>query len=68
MISALPASPTIGEISRRTGYPIHRVRYVIESRGIRPASRAGIANVYTEADVQHIASELRRIDEERAGL
>ena len=67
MIS-LPSAPTIGEISRRTGYPIHRVRYVIESRGIRPASRAGIANVYTEADVQHIASELRRIDEERAGL
>jgi predicted transcriptional regulator len=64
---ALPAAPTIGEISRRTGYPIHRVRYVIESRGIRPASRVGIANVYTEADVQHIASELRRIGEERTG-
>jgi DNA-binding transcriptional MerR regulator len=65
MIGEVLVAPTVGEISRRTGYAIHRIRYVIDSRGIRPASRAGVANVYSEADVQRIASELRRIDEDR---
>jgi len=59
------AMPTLGEIARRLGQPVHRIAYVIRSRGITPAATAGNARVFTEADVDHISSELRRIDQER---
>ena len=62
LISSLP---TVGEIARRLGVPLHRVEYVILSRNLRPSGRAGNARVFTEADVAHIASELRRIDEQK---
>ena len=67
MFAPVPTALTIGEIARRLGHPPHRVEYVIDSRGIRPASRAGHIRVFTEADLSRIASELRRIDEEREG-
>lgn len=59
--------PTVGEIARRIGYPLHRVEYVIRSREIHPTGRAGNARVFTDMDVARIASELRRIDDERQG-
>ena len=62
LISSLP---TVGEIARRLGVPLHRVEYVILSRNLRPSGRAGNARVFSEADVAHIASELRRIDEQK---
>jgi hypothetical protein len=62
-----PAFPTVGEIARRLGVPVHRVVYVIESRRIRPMGWAGNAKVFSEADVQHIASELRRIERDKGG-
>src|SRR5262245_58897155 len=43
--------PTVGEIARRLGQPVHRVEYVIRSRHIRPASRAGNCRVFAEDDV-----------------
>ena len=49
------------------GKPIHCVDYVIRTRGIKPIGRAGNANIYAETDIPYIASELRRIDEEREG-
>ena len=52
---------TVGEIARRTGSHIHQVEYVVRAREIRPASRAGNARVFSETDVERIASELRRI-------
>ena len=65
-----PAStnvPTVGEIARRVGAPIHRVEYIIRARHIEPCGWAGNARVFTEADVEHIASELRRIEDEQGG-
>lgn len=64
----VPTLPTVGEISRRIGVPIHRVEYVIQSRGIHPAGRAGNLRVYTDADVAHIESELRRIAADRGEI
>ncbi|MCH8808192.1 MAG: hypothetical protein IH986_19180 [Planctomycetes bacterium] len=58
--------PTVGEIARRLNKPLHRVEYIIDARRIRPEGRAGNARVFSEAAVERIASELRRIDEERA--
>ena len=54
--------PTVGEIARRLGEPIHRIEYVIRSRRITPRKRAGNARVFGEDSVELIANELRRID------
>ncbi len=65
----MPASvailPTVGTIARRLNVPLHRIEYIIEARRIRPEGRAGNARVFSEAAVERMASELRRIDEER---
>ena len=61
----VPVAATVGAIARRLGEPVHRIQYVIASRGIQPISKAGSCYVYSEAAVARIASELRRIDEER---
>ena len=64
----VPHLLTVGEIARRLGVPLHRVEYVLRTRGqVRPLGRAGHARVYSESDVRFIASELRRIDEEKGG-
>ena len=57
--------PTVGEIARRLGLPIHRVEYVIKSRSIHPEGRAGNARVFSDAAVDRISSECRRMDAER---
>jgi hypothetical protein len=53
--------PTIGEIARRLGQPIHRIEYVIRTRRIRPCGWAGNARVFPEDAVGVIASELEGI-------
>jgi hypothetical protein len=60
-----PIVPTVGEIARREGVPIHRVEYLIRARDIRPIGRAGSAFIYSEADADLITAELRRIRGER---
>jgi hypothetical protein len=54
--------PTIGEIARRLGEPVHRIEYVIRARHIRPTGWAGNARVFPEDAVDAIARELRRIN------
>ncbi|MCA9125095.1 MAG: hypothetical protein KDB11_33195 [Planctomycetales bacterium] len=56
---------SLGEISRRLDVPIHRVEYVIRTRHIEPTLIAGGRHFYSEASVQRIGSEIKRIDEER---
>lgn len=53
---------TVGEIAKRLGEPLHRVEYLIRARDIQPAGRAGNARVFSDVDVDFIASELARID------
>lgn len=64
MSAVSPKLPTIGEIARRTGQPLHRVEYLIRARGIKPVGCAGNVRVFAESVVERIVSELRRIDEE----
>jgi hypothetical protein len=59
--------PTVGEIARRLGEPVHRIEYIIRSRGIRPRGVAGNCRVFAVADVQRIASELRGIHQRKGG-
>jgi hypothetical protein len=54
--------PTVGEIARRLGHSIHRIEYVIRSRHIRPAFRAGNCRVFVEEDVERIAATLEEIN------
>ena len=65
MSVSAPSLPTVGEIARRLSQPLHRVEYIIRARDLRPVGRAGNARVFSEADVDFIRSELRRIDEDR---
>ena len=65
MAQLIPIAPTVGENARRLGVPLHRVEYVIRSRGIRPTARAGNARLFTDNDVCRIKSELARIDSDR---
>jgi predicted transcriptional regulator len=65
MLFIAPRQLTIGEICQRLSEPPHRVRYVLRTRGIAPSSRAGVAGVYTDADLAQVRSELRRIDAEK---
>jgi DNA-binding transcriptional MerR regulator len=59
------SQPTIGEIARRLGEPIWRIEYLIRSRNINPASRAGNARVFTDADVELIAGVIKRINRDK---
>ncbi len=65
--SAPIVQPTVGEIARRIGQPVHRVEYVIRSRNIQPTGIAGNARVFSDADVERIAGELHRIDAQKGG-
>jgi len=60
-VSKMPSLfPTVGEIARRLNEPIHRVSYIIRSRGITPGGWAGNSRVFAEADIQRIAAELAK--------
>lgn len=61
MSISAPTMPTIGEIARRLGQPIHRIQYVIRVRRIHPCGWAGNARVFPEDAVEVIAGELQRI-------
>ena len=65
MSRATSPLPTVGEIARRLGAPLHRVEYLIRARNIQPRGWAGNARVFANGDIDYIAGELRRIDEEK---
>lgn len=59
------ALATIGKIARQLNEPVHRIEYILRSRGIRAESRAGNCRVFSATAVDRIASEIRRIDSEK---
>jgi hypothetical protein len=61
MSVSTPTMPTIGEIARRLGQPVHRIQYVIRARHIQPCGWAGNARVFPEDAVELIACELQRM-------
>ena len=50
---------TTGEIARRLGWPVHRVDYLIRSRGIEPAIRAGNLRVFPETIIDRLRTEAK---------
>lgn len=61
----MKAAATVGEIAKKYSQPVHRIEYVIRSRGIEPAYRAGNSRVFSDESVARIGSELKRIAEDR---
>ncbi len=57
---------TVGIIARRLGASLHRIEYIIRSRGIEAFATAGNARVYSEEAVDLIARELASIDSARS--
>lgn len=56
---------TVGDLARRAGVPVHRVTYVIETRGILPMGRAGQARVFSAAAAEQVLAALNQIAAER---
>ncbi len=59
---------TVARIAEHIGVSRHRVEYVIDTRGIRPIDRAGIARVFDTEHVAVVASVIARMDAERKGV
>ena len=64
-MSQPPLLLTVGEIARRLDTKVHRIEYIIRSRHIEATGWAGHARVFSQANLDNIASELRRMDETR---
>ncbi len=62
-----PRLLTPGVIAARLGVALHRVHYILESRGIRPVARAGRLRLFDAAAVERVRSALAAIDARRAG-
>jgi len=59
------AALTIGAIARELGEPIHRVQYVIRTRGIDPEVMAGNIRVFADDVVERVADILQEIDRQK---
>lgn len=59
---------TVARIAAHLEVARHRVEYIIETRGIIPIDRAGIARVFSQPDIDLIANELRRIVDDRKAV
>lgn len=59
---------TMGQIAETLGIPIHTVRYIIESRRIKPACRVGNIRAFGAAEVEAVREAGDKIarDRERA--
>lgn len=64
----VPTLKTSGVIAAQLGVPLHRVLYVLRTRGhIRPSARAGALRLYDRAAVTLVREELARIESRRLG-
>lgn len=59
-----PITPlmTLGKVAALLGQPLHRVAYIVRSRNIREAARAGRLRVFDMQAMEQIRRELQAID------
>lgn len=58
---------TLGVIAQVTGQPIHRVRWILDTRtDIRPAAYAGNFRLFTQSAIARVRHELNAIDARRS--
>lgn len=67
-MSEPPLLLTVGEIARRLNTKVHRIEYIIRSRGVVASGWAGHARVFSEAAFRRIEGELIRMDGDRARM
>jgi hypothetical protein len=48
---------TIGQIAKQLDWPIHRVDYLIRSRGMKPAMRVGNLRVFSDTILDRLRNE-----------
>lgn len=65
-MSESPVIHTVGTLAKLFNVPVHRILYVINTRGVQSLGVAGNARLYGEAAAQRIGSELRRIADDRS--
>ncbi len=51
---------TTGDLARLLGIPLHRVEYLLRTRDIPEAGRAGNLRVFGQAALETLRDELRR--------
>jgi len=66
-MSKSPIIHSVGTLARLYRVPVHRIQYLIRSRGIAHVGIAGNVRLYDEAAAQRIGSELGWIAAEREG-
>ena len=54
---------TVGLIAEKIGVPVHRVEYVLRTRNIKPAFRAGGLRIFTPEQADDIAEVIQSIDD-----
>jgi hypothetical protein len=67
MSAQTPSIHSVGTLALLYGVPVHRIAYIIRTRGIEPAGIAGNVRLFDEAAAQRIGSELQRIADDRRG-
>lgn len=66
MTTAVPSLLTPGKIADKLGVPLHRVLYILRTRGhIRPRARAGRLRLYSRDAIAFIRHELNAQDARR---
>ena len=60
--SDAPRLDTTGHIADKLGVPVHRVQYVVATRGITPAAYAGRLRLFDREALARIRYELNAID------
>ena len=58
---------TVARIANHLNVPRHRVEYVIDTRGVAPIGRAGIARVFDQSVIPIIEKSLQDIEANRIG-
>jgi len=66
MATKCPILRTPGVVAQELGAPLHRVQYVLDSRGIAPSARAGRLRLLDAKAVEAIRQALAEIDARRA--
>lgn len=59
---------SIGRIMAETGEPLHRITYVIRSRGIPAVARFGNARAFDREGVERIKAALAESRQRRSGI
>lgn len=65
MIHETTRMPTLGVIASELGQPLHRIAYIVRTRGIRPVARAGNLRLFDRHAKARIRYELNKIDAQR---